>query len=177
VKQKLLNLKRFEKLLSQWMASYSIVITRTALGIIFIWFGILKFFPELSPAEDLASRTVEKLTFGFISDQTALLILATWECLIGIGCITGKFMRTTLILLFLQMFGTIMPLFIFPDITFISAPFIPTLEGQYIIKNVLILSSAIVLMATVRGGAIVSDPRIAEQAKKQEEEKMERLKK
>lgn len=177
MKQILPTHKRFEKLLTQWMASYSIIITRTALGIIFFWFGILKFFPDMSPADDLASKTIETITFGFISGATALYILATWECLIGIGCISGKFMRTTLILLFVQMLGTIMPLFIFPDITFISAPFVPTLEGQYIIKNIIIISSAIVLVATVRGGAIVSDPRIAEQAKKQEEEKMEKLKK
>ena len=172
-----MNFNRFEKLLSQWMASYSIIITRTALGIIFLWFGILKFFPELSPASDLASRTIETITFGLITNKSALYILAVWECLIGAGCISGKFMRTTLILLFLQMIGTIMPLFIFPEITFITAPYVPTLEGQYIIKNIVIISSAIVLVATVRGGAIVSDPRIAEQAKKKEEQKMEQLKK
>jgi len=168
--------KLFEKILSQWMASYSIIITRIALGIIFLWFGILKFFPDLSAADDLASRTVETITFGFVSGQEALYMLATWECLIGIGCISGKFMRTTLILLFVQMLGTVMPLFIFPDITFTSVPFVPTLEGQYILKNMVIISSAMVLLATVRGGAIISDPRIAEHAKKKEDEKIEKEK-
>jgi len=168
--------KRFEKIFTQWMAAHSILFLRIALGVIFFWFGVLKFFPNLSSAENLAIRTIENLTSGTMSDKTSILILATWECLIGIGCILGKFMRITLILLFLQMLGTIMPLFMFPELTFTSLPFVPNLEGQYIIKNLIIIASAIVLLATVRGGAIVADPQIARQATKEEEEKVEELK-
>lgn len=168
--------KRFEKIYTQWMAAHSILFLRVALGIIFFWFGVLKFFPNLSSAENLATRTIQNLTYGNMSEKTSILVLASWECLIGIGCILGKFMRITLFLLFLQMIGTLMPLFMFPELTFNSIPFVPTLEGQYIIKNIVIISSAIVLLATVRGGAIVADPEIARQAIKKEEEKVEELK-
>lgn len=168
--------KRSEKIITQWMAVHSLLFLRIALGIIFFWFGVLKFFPNLSSAESLAIRTIENLTSGKLPPQAAINILATWECLIGIGFILGKFMRITLILLFLQMIGTVMPLFMFPELTFTSIPFVPTLEGQYIIKNLVIIASAIVLLATVRGGAVVADPKIAKEAKKEEEEKVEELK-
>ena len=71
--------------------------------------------------------------------------LALWEVLIGIGLISGKFMRETLILLFLQMAGTFMPVFLFPEEVFTQFPYAPTLEGQYIIKNIVIISAGIVL--------------------------------
>lgn len=168
--------KRSEKIITQWMAVHSILFLRITLGIIFFWFGVLKFFPNLSSAEDIAIRTIENLSSERLPDKTAINILAAWECLIGIGFILGKFMRITLLLLFLQMIGTIMPLFMFPDLTFTSVPFVPTLEGQYIIKNLVIIASAMVLLATVRGGAIVADPQIAKQAEKKDEEKVKELK-
>jgi hypothetical protein len=58
----------------------------------------LKFFPGLSPARDLAARTISQLSFGLISAETAVIILAVWECLIGLGLMLRVFMRTTLLL-------------------------------------------------------------------------------
>jgi len=159
--------------LTKWMADHSILFLRIAIGIIFFWFGGLKFFPSMSPAEDLAARTISKLTSGLIQPSLSIPILATWECLIGIGLISGTFLRTTLALLFLQMLGTILPLFFFPEETFVHFPYAPTLEGQYIIKNLVIIAAAIFLGATVRGGAVVADPEIAEEAKREEEERSE----
>jgi hypothetical protein len=63
-----------------------------------------------------------------------------------------------LLLLFVQMLGTITPLFLFPSETFSQFPWAPTLEGQYIIKNVVIVAAAIVLGATVRGGELTAEP-------------------
>lgn len=147
--------------ITRWMARYGIVLLRISIGIVFFWFGVLKFFPNASPAEDLAARTIQALTFGIVTPNVALPVLAVWECLIGLGLITGRFMRATLLLLGLQMLGTITPLFLFPAETFTSFPFAPTLEGQYIIKNVVIVSAALVIGATVRGGAVVDDPKFA----------------
>ena len=79
-------------------------------------------------------------------------ILASLECLIGLGLLTRVAMRITLLLLFVQMLGTLFPLFFFPRETFTSVPFVPTLEGQYIIKNLVLISAGIVIGATVRGG-------------------------
>jgi uncharacterized membrane protein YkgB len=140
------------------MADHGLTLLRIALAVVFFWFGVLKFFPNASPAEALAGRTIETLTFGAIREDVALPILAVWEVLIGIGLFLGRWMRAVLLLLFVQMLGTITPLFLFPTETFTIFPIAPTLEGQYIIKNVVIASAAIVLGATVRGGELSPEP-------------------
>jgi len=148
----------FDTRVTRWMARYGIIFLRISMGIVFLWFGALKFFPGLSPAADLATRTIERLTFGLIAPDVSILILAAWECLIGLGLISGYFMRATLLLLFLQMIGTISPLFLFPQEVFNVFPYAPTLEGQYIIKNLVLISAGLVIGATVRGGKVVADP-------------------
>ena len=144
--------------ITKWMARYGVVLLRISLGIIFFWFGFLKFFPGMSPAEDLAVRTISKLTFDLIPENVSILILATWECLIGLGLLSGKFLRATLLLLLLQMIGAASPILIFPQEVFTAIPYAPTLEGQYIIKNLVLISAGLVIGATVRGGRIVADP-------------------
>jgi uncharacterized membrane protein YphA (DoxX/SURF4 family) len=131
---------------------------RIGLGIVFLWFGVLKFFPGLSPAQDLAARTIEELSLGVVTPAVSLPVLAAWETLIGIGLVSGRFLRATLFLLALQMLGTITPLFLFPGETFTAFPYAPTLEGQYIIKNVVLIGAAMVVGATVRGGGLVVEP-------------------
>lgn len=157
---------------TSWMATYGVVLLRISVGIVFFWFGILKFFPELSPAEELASRTIETLTFGIIQPNISLPVLAAWEVIIGLGLITGKFMRITILLLFTQMIGTVTPLFIFPDETFKVFPYALTLEGQYIIKNIVLVSAAIVVGATVRGGNMVADRDLADEGRKRQTENL-----
>ncbi len=136
------------------MARHGITLLRISLGIVFFWFGLLKFFPHLSPAETLASHTILRLSYNHVGVSLSMPILATWECLIGLGLLTGVAMRVTLLLLFVQMLGTLLPLFFFPSETFTLVPFVPTLEGQYIIKNLVLLSAGIVIGATVRGGRL-----------------------
>lgn len=149
---------------TNWMAHYGVGLLRIGLGIVFFWFGVLKFFPGLSPAQDLAARTIEQLSFGLIHPNVSVPVLAAWETLIGLGLITGKFMRATLLLLFLQMLGTMTPLILFPADTFTRFPYAPTLEGQYIIKNLVLIGAGLVIGATVRGGAVVADPELAQKA-------------
>jgi uncharacterized membrane protein YphA (DoxX/SURF4 family) len=149
---------RVDRRITGWMAEHGLTLLRLALGVVFFWFGVLKFFPGASPAEQLAGRTIETLTLGAIPQDVALRILAVWEVAIGIGLFVGRWMRAVLLLLFVQMLGTITPLFLFPSETFAMFPFVPTLEGQYIIKNVVIVAAAIVLGATVRGGELSPEP-------------------
>ena len=78
--------------------------------------------------------------------------------MIGLGLIFGVGLRLILLLLFAQMAGTISPMFLFPGEVFSVFPISPTLEGQYIIKNLVIISAALVIGATVRGGWVVSEP-------------------
>jgi uncharacterized membrane protein YphA (DoxX/SURF4 family) len=153
--------RKFERIdmrITRWMARNGITILRVTLGIVFLWFGALKFFPDLSPAQDLAARTISLLTFGIVTPAISVPVLALWECAIGIGLITGKFMRFTILLLMLQMFGTLTPLLLFPAETWQIFPISPTLEGQYIIKNIVLVSAALVIGATVRGGYVLADP-------------------
>ena len=152
------RLDRLDQRITRAMAKHGLTLMRISLGVVFLWFGALKFFPGLSPAEGLAGRTIETLTQGFVTQPVALLILAAWECLIGLGLLSGLFMRATLALLFVQMLGTLTPLVLFPAETFTAFPYAPTLEGQYIIKNAVLIAGAVILGATVRGGRLVSEP-------------------
>jgi uncharacterized membrane protein YkgB len=142
--------ENIDKQISAWMSKYGLLLLRLSVGIIFFWFGILKFFPGLSPAQDLAIRTIDLLTFGLIPGSISIYLLASWEVLVGIGLLTGVYMRVTLLLLFAQMLGTLSPVFLFPDEVFTRIPYAPTLEGQYIIKNLVIISAGLVMGATVR---------------------------
>ncbi|MEK6256790.1 MAG: DoxX family protein [Chloroflexota bacterium] len=148
--------------ITEGMARYGILLLRVSLGMVFLWFGVLKFFPGLSPAQGLATNTIEILTFGLIPANISINILAVWETLIGLGLIFGIYMRATLLLLFMQMLGTITPIFLFPEEVFTQIPFAPTLEGQYIFKNIVLVSAGIVIGATVRGGAVIADPKVVE---------------
>ena len=136
---------KVDPIITGWMNKNGLFLLRISIGIGVAWFGVLKFFPGLSPAQDLAIRTIELLTFGLVPEVLIINGLALWEVVIGIGLITGKFMRETLLLLFLQMMGTFTPIFLFPDEVFNHIPYTPTLDGQYIIKNNIIVSAAIVL--------------------------------
>lgn len=144
--------------ITRTMARYGIRLLRVSLGINFLWFGVLKFFPGASPAETLATETIEVLSAGLIPPNASIYLLAGWETLIGLGLVLGVFLRLTLLLLFTQMMGTLTPLAIFPQQTFTIVPLAPTLEGQYIIKNLVLISAGLVVGATVRGGRLTDEP-------------------
>lgn len=129
------------------IARYSLTLLRVSMGIVFLWFGLLKLFPELSPAEELATRTIETLTLGLIQPGLSLPMLAVWEIAIGLGLLTNRFLRWTLLLLVLQMMGTFTPLVLFPRETWLQFPIAPTMEGQYILKNIVLVSGALVILA------------------------------
>ncbi len=146
-----------DRRLTGWMAKHGITMLRSSIGIIFIWFGALKLVPGMSPADQIATDTTIALTFGLIAEDAARLALAVLELAIGFGLLIGRFMRATLLLLFAQMAGTLTPLFIFPDQIWSEFPFVLTLEGQYIVKNAVLISAGFVIGATVRGGRLVED--------------------
>jgi uncharacterized membrane protein YphA (DoxX/SURF4 family) len=146
------------------MARHGVPLLRISLGIVFLWFGALKFIPGLSSAQDLAARTIERLSGGLVGPSVSVPVLAAWECLIGLGLLSGAFLRAVLLMLAVQMLGTLTPLVLFPGEVFTHVPYAPTLEGQYIIKNAVLISAASVLGATVRGGGLVADPEALEEA-------------
>jgi uncharacterized membrane protein YphA (DoxX/SURF4 family) len=145
---------RVDIAVTRWMADHGLLLLRLSIGLIFLWFGLLKFFGGMSPAQDIAFRTIDTITFGFFSENVIIYGLATWEVLIGIGLLFRIFLRETLLLLYLQMLGTFTPVFLFPGEVFHVFPLSLTLEGQYIFKNLVVVSAGIVLGATARGGKI-----------------------
>lgn len=122
---------------------------RLSLGVIFIWFGALKFFPGVSPAEALASDTMRIMTRGVVPDRVALVLLATLETGIGLALVAGRAARVTLGLLLLHLAGTATPLFLLPTMAFEKFPLMLTMEGQYIVKNVVLVSAGLVLLAAL----------------------------
>lgn len=140
------KIKKIDRQIAGWMNRWSIKAIRLSFGIIFIWFGILKPF-DLSSAENLLKATVVWLPFG--SPEFWLVAIGIWEVAIGVTFLFSRTTKIAIALLFLQMFGTFMPLVFLPELTFQNGNILtPSLEGQYIIKNVMIISAALVVGGT-----------------------------
>jgi uncharacterized membrane protein YkgB len=138
------TLNRIDHAIALWMRTWGVLLLRLSLGIIFLWFGALKIV-GVSPAQELIERTV------YWADPSWFVpLLGVWEVAIGICLIVRPLMRLAILLLFLQMPGTIMPLFLLPEVTWQIPALAPTIEGQYIIKNIVLISAAIVVGGTVR---------------------------
>jgi len=118
----------------------SVPVARFGLFVIFFWFGFLKVI-GLSPAMQLVQQLFEQ-TISFISFNNFIILFGLFECLIGILFIIRGFERIVIPMLFLHMVMTFLPLFILPEVTW-SRFLVPTLEGQYIIKNLVIIAAAI----------------------------------
>ena len=129
-----------QKKLTRW-----VLILRISIGIIYLWFGMLKFFPGVSPAEDLAKETIHQLTFGLISPFVSIILLAIWETIIGVLLIAGLYTRFTIRFVLVHMICTFAPLIFLPGASFTQAPLALTLVGQYIIKNIVIISALFVI--------------------------------
>ena len=139
-----MHLDQFDRQVAGWMGRNGLRVLRYALAIVFIWFGILKPL-DMSPAETLVKNTVY-----FLPPEVFFPILGWWEVAIGLGLLYRPLNRIALLLLFLQMPGTMLPLVLLPDVCFTAVPFGLTLEGQYIIKNIVLIGAALVVGSTVR---------------------------
>ena len=145
-----MSLNDIDRRISGFMARWGTFAVRLSFGVIFIWFGILKPL-GISAAAPLVEATVPWLPFFEV--ETWVAIIGWWEVAIGVAFLFRKTIRVAIALLFLQMVGTFMPLVLLPDVAFQAGrlPFAPTLEGQYIIKNLMIISAALVVGGTLRG--------------------------
>ena len=142
------NIRTYDELdifITKFMAKWGITFLRYSLGLIYIWFGILKPF-GLSPAQELVENTI----YWFDNPKTFVPILGWWEVVIGLTMCIKPLIRVSIFLLFIQMPGTFLPLILLPEVCFSNFPFGLTLEGQYIIKNLIIISAALVVGSTVR---------------------------
>lgn len=140
-----------------WLSHNAMNLLRISIGIIYVWFGALKFFPNLSPADQLAKDTIYLITFGLIPNNISIILLALWETLLGVVLIVGVWRRAVFYILLLHMACTFVPLFFFVDVSFTNSPYAFTLVGQYIMKNLIIICAALVLNAYARGKIAVVD--------------------
>ncbi|WP_425237620.1 DoxX family membrane protein [Ulvibacterium sp.] len=116
------------------------------IGILYLWFGMLKFFPGVSPAETIAMDTIHELTLGLIRPDISLILLAIWETGLGLLLIFGLLNRFAITLALVHMILTFTPFLFFPELTFTKAPFGLTLLGQYIMKNIVFLGLLVFLL-------------------------------
>jgi hypothetical protein len=141
----------------QWAARAGIPALRVSLGLVFVWFGVPKFWSGVSPADQLAIRTMGVIDGHTVPPGVARVLLATMETTIGVGLLTARFLPVVLAMLAVQMTGTLTPLVFFRHEMWTHV-LVPSLEGQYIIKNLVLISGAIAIAATLRGGGLVSSP-------------------
>ncbi|MBM7783368.1 DoxX family protein [Tenggerimyces flavus] len=147
------NVAELKNKATEILSRYSIDIMRVSLGLVFICFGVLKFIPGASPAAALAVETIEKLTFGIVSGDAALLLTAAMETFIGLTLVSGKLLKTGLVVLAVALVGIMSPLVIsfgelFPTGT-------PTLAAQYVFKDIVLAAAGLVIGAKALGARFV----------------------
>ena len=130
---------------ADWLGANSRTILRLSMGMIFLAFGVLKFFPGVSPAEGMAVATFDQLTLGLLPDEVSRSLVATFETVLGVLLLTGWVPRIALAMLALQIVGILSPLVLLSGELF-AGPFgAPTLEGQYVLKDLILAAAALVI--------------------------------
>ncbi|MEU4800572.1 DoxX family membrane protein [Streptomyces sp. NPDC023327] len=124
---------------------HSITVLRISVGAIFCWFGFLKLIPAASPAEQVAAAAMAKMTCGLIPAQISLTVLGGAETLIGLALVTGLLLRPALTLFYAHMAGVFTSLFLLPEVMWHHAA--PTLEGQYVLKNLVLVAACLTVTA------------------------------
>ncbi len=138
----------------RWLGRYSLLLLRISMGVTILAFGVLKYFPGVSPAQDLVLATTHVLAFGLVPGSVALVALATVECLIGLSLITGWGLRMSIYLTALWILGILSPLVVPSGRLFSGPDHAPTLEGQYVLKDLVLLAATLVIATTVRHTAV-----------------------
>lgn len=145
------QLDELERRGAAWLAANSRTILRLTMGLVILGFGLLKFFPGVSPAEGLAVETFDRLTLGLLPETASRLFVAGFETVVGLLLITGWLPRLALGLLALQLVGIVSPLVLLTGQLF-AGPFgAPTLEGQYVLKDIILVGAALVIAGDVLG--------------------------
>jgi uncharacterized membrane protein YkgB len=139
------RMERAERQFGEWSSVHGVQMLRVTLGFVFVWFGVLKFCPGLCDVEVLAGKTVQLLTLGLIPIKICVAMLGVLECGIGAMLMVGRAMRATVICLLLHLSGTFLPMVLYPGETWKHFPYAPTLVGQYILKNLILMSAAVVV--------------------------------
>jgi len=145
-----------ENIVHDQLVMHSITALRIAVGAVFLGFGVLKFFPGVSPAENLSRTATDLLTFRLIPGSVSIVVVAALECFIGVCLLAGRWMRLAVWLLALELVGILSPLVLLFGRLFAGPHGAPTLEGQYVLKDIILVTAGMVIAAaSFRGGRLV----------------------
>jgi len=153
------RLDAIEAAVSGWLVTHSIRLLRVSLGCVFLGFGFLKFFPMVSPAEQLVMDTTSMLTFHVVPGSVSVIAIAVLECVIGLWLLSGRALRGVMYLLAIELVGILAPVVVLGDRLFSGPHNAPTLQGQYVLKDVILVAAVLVVAATVRGARLTDDRR------------------
>jgi uncharacterized membrane protein YkgB len=148
------RLGRLDSALHRWLVAHSITFLRVSLGAVFLSFGFLKFFPTVSPAEQLVMDTTSMLTLGLVPGSVAIVAIAVLESVIGLWLLSGRALRGAIYVLVIELVGILSPVVLLGDRLFSGPHHAPTLQGQYVLKDIILVAAVLVLAATVRGSRL-----------------------
>ena len=137
---------------------HGILALRLALGVVYVWFGVLKFFNGVSPAAKLATDTMSVMTFHTVPVSVSRPLLALMETLIGVGFLSGRLRRLLGAVFLAQVLGALSSLALAHNEVWKTAPYLPNLTGQYVIKDLILLTAGLVVLTAPRQipGPVVS---------------------
>jgi uncharacterized membrane protein YphA (DoxX/SURF4 family) len=144
-------LQSLDAAVHRFLRANAIALLRISVGLVILAFGVLKFFPGVSPAEGLTMKTTDALSFGLVPGHVAIVVVATLETIIGLLLIAGRFLRVAIYLLAGQLVGVLAPLVLFTGRLFAGPHNAPTLEGQYVIKDLIVVAAGLVVASTLPG--------------------------
>ncbi|MBV8822198.1 MAG: DoxX family protein [Ktedonobacteraceae bacterium] len=148
---------KFDKIdasINRWLVRYSVILLRISMGAVFFGFGVLKFFPNVSPAQSIATHTLSVMSFGLLPASVSIVFVASLECAIGLCFLTGKFLRIAVWLLLFELIGILSPLVLLPGELFTGPFHAPNLLGQYVLKDVILAGAGMVIAANLRKASL-----------------------
>ena len=144
-------LQLLDAAIHRFLLAHSIQMLRIIVGLIFLGFGVLKFFPGVSPVEELTIKTTDALSFDLVPGGIAIVLIASLECIVGLLLISGRGLRIAVYLLAGQLIGILAPLVLFTGRLFDGPHHAPTLEGQYVLKDLILVAAGFVVASTLPG--------------------------
>jgi len=144
-------LRRLDEVIHRFLVAHSIRLLRIVVGLVFLAFGLLKFFPDVSPVEELTIKTTDAMSFHLVPGHIAIVLVACSETIIGLLLIAGRWLRIAVYLLAGQLVGVLAPLILFTGRLFDGPHNAPTLEGQYVIKDLILVAAGLVVASTLPG--------------------------